>query len=353
MCVCHPGTWCCESRQVPKRCVHNSATVFQSVLTRRSWLLYLTHRLVYLLCNKPTFTPHHHNLSCDVSLFRCWILNAATFYVMIIVLLWKSLFITPLIYEKDQSYLCVFTSGVNLHTGVNLELPSLFSSIRGNVWSTSCNWLQLVGNRLTDHIMERTQWGAAVGALSGATRHKGPLSAYCGALWQPRCCARGLTYHPYGSRWSPPCAPPTQAQPGPPGRWPPCRSGHRGGSHRCTASAWCPILRSPSSRRSHRCSIWLHSSPPWHWLSQISGLHEKRKYALCTACCGTSDLRAQIKPSSLSLLKHFHWHIYRKISSLLMLLFSKPHIRTLYLSFVSFLKTESHPKMSFYGKEQS
>lgn len=114
-------------------------------------------------------------------------------------------------------------------------------------------------------------------------------SGLTGWLWHSNICARKQTHHPSGSRWSPPCAPQTQAQPGTPGWWPLCRSGHHEGSHKCTASAWCLVWRSRSSRKSRHCSIWLHSSPLWHWLSQISGLREKKRYACVYGCCGTSD----------------------------------------------------------------
>ena len=130
-------------------------------------------------------------------------------------------------------------------------------------------------------------------------------SRHTGTLWQRHVWARTPTHHPSGSRWSPPCAPPTQAPPGTPGWWPPCRWGHRGGSRRCTASAWCPVWRSQSSRRSRRCSRWWHSSPPWHWLSQISGLCEKRKVWILYVCMyvcmydvGPHGVSSQIKKNN-------------------------------------------------------
>lgn len=112
-------------------------------------------------------------------------------------------------------------------------------------------------------------------------RTKGPSQA---------CCARSPTYHPYGSRWSPPCAPRTRAQPATPGWWRLCQSGHHGESHRCTASAWCLVARSLSFHRSRRCSIWSHSSPPWRWLWRISGLQGNKKMHTAYLHCGTSEL---------------------------------------------------------------
>lgn len=74
------------------------------------------------------------------------------------------------------------------------------------------------------------------------------------------------THHPCGGRWSPPCAPRSPAAPVPPGQ----PSGGwwtgRAGSRTCTASAWRPAWRSPSSRRSRRCSRWSRSSAHGHWL---------------------------------------------------------------------------------------
>lgn len=86
---------------------------------------------------------------------------------------------------------------------------------------------------------------------------------------------RSATHRPCGSRWSPLCAPRSPAEPGPPGRWPPCPCARRGGSRRCKASAWCPAWRSRSSRRSRRCSRWWHSFPPWRWLLRIYGLQRE------------------------------------------------------------------------------
>lgn len=102
-------------------------------------------------------------------------------------------------------------------------------------------------------------------------------------------CERATTHHPSCSRWSPPCAPRTRARRGRPGWWPLCWSARRGGSRRCRASAWCQVWRTPSSRRSHRYSRWLHSSPLWHWLWQISGLHEDKYFPGCFLTCWTSQ----------------------------------------------------------------
>lgn len=112
-----------------------------------------------------------------------------------------------------------------------------------------------------------------VGSCTGCT------SRVVLVYWQ--AVAVSLTYHPYGSRWSPLCVPLTLAQPETPGWWPLGRSGHHARSRRCTASAWCLVSRSLSSHRSHRCSIWLHNSPPWHWLSQIYDLQDKKENVHC------------------------------------------------------------------------
>lgn len=129
--------------------------------------------------------------------------------------------------------------------------------------------------------------------------------------------AKSVTYHPCGSRLYPPCAPLSQTQPGPPGWWPLSLSGCHAWSRRCMVSAWCPVERSLSSHRSRRCSIWLHSFPPWRWLWQISGLHGKRKSMHCVLpaviayITAFSVLSSQIKPISNDVDK-VHWNCIEK-----------------------------------------